>query len=58
MTIDRIIHEQQLGLEWNPPENVLLDKLDLPSYQAAMRLLHQMSFPKGLSYFRSNSTSK
>lgn len=49
MTIDRLIHEQQLGLEWSPPENVLLDKMDLPSYQAAMRLLHQMSDSKGLS---------
>jgi hypothetical protein len=49
MSIDRLIHEQQLGLEWNPPENVLLDKNDLPSYQAAMRLVYQMSNPKGFS---------
>ncbi|KAJ1522331.1 hypothetical protein ONE63_002626 [Megalurothrips usitatus] len=42
MAIDRLIHEQQLGLEWVCPENVLLDKVDLPSYQTAVRLLHQL----------------
>lgn len=42
LTIDRLIHEQQLGLEWTPPENILLDKTDLPSYQAAMKLVYQL----------------
>ncbi|KAK3927976.1 Dynein regulatory complex protein 1 [Frankliniella fusca] len=46
MTIDRVIHEQQLGLEWTLPENVLLDKMDLPSYQAAMKIIHQSSESK------------
>ncbi|XP_052121907.1 dynein regulatory complex protein 1 [Frankliniella occidentalis] len=46
MTIDRLIHEQQLGLEWSPPENVLLNKVDLPSYQAAMKIIYQPSGSK------------
>lgn len=47
MTIDRLIHEQQLGLEWTAPENILLDKEDLQSYQAAVKLVHQISETKG-----------
>ncbi|XP_034241497.1 dynein regulatory complex protein 1 [Thrips palmi] len=46
MTIDRLIHEQQLGLEWTAPENILLDKEDLQSYQAAVKLVYQVLEPK------------
>ncbi|XP_003691004.1 dynein regulatory complex protein 1 [Apis florea] len=36
LTADRIIHEQLLLLEWQPPEEQLLKKEDLPSYCGAM----------------------
>ncbi|XP_006614193.1 dynein regulatory complex protein 1 [Apis dorsata] len=36
LTADRIIHEQLLLLEWQPPEEELLKKEDLPSYCGAM----------------------
>ncbi|XP_012279027.1 dynein regulatory complex protein 1 [Orussus abietinus] len=44
MTADKIIYEQTLGLEWEPPEEPLLSKEDLPSYCAAMCSLRQKSF--------------
>ncbi|KAM0731882.1 Dynein regulatory complex protein 1-like protein [Formica fusca] len=36
LTIDKIIYEQALGLEWNPPEKTLLKKENLPSYCSVM----------------------
>ncbi|XP_076386516.1 dynein regulatory complex protein 1 isoform X1 [Megachile rotundata] len=36
LTADRIIHEQLLGVEWQPPKEQLLRKEDLPSYCGAM----------------------
>lgn len=50
MTIDRLIHEQQLGLEWTAPENTLLDKEDLQSYQAAVKLIYMVSEPKDQNF--------
>ncbi|KAH0533709.1 dynein regulatory complex protein 1 [Cotesia glomerata] len=39
--VDKILYEQMLGLEWEPPEESLLKKEDLPSYQEAMRIINQ-----------------
>ncbi|KOX80024.1 hypothetical protein WN51_06436 [Melipona quadrifasciata] len=36
LTADRIIHEQLLVMEWQPPEKQLLKKEELPSFCAAM----------------------
>ncbi|GAB1866000.1 UPF0407 protein CG10958 [Camponotus japonicus] len=36
LNIDKIIYEQALGLEWDPPEKTLLEKEDLPSYCSVM----------------------
>ncbi|XP_020710437.2 dynein regulatory complex protein 1 [Athalia rosae] len=36
LTVDQIIYENTLGLEWEPPEKPLLAMEDLPSYQEVM----------------------
>ncbi|XP_018403507.1 PREDICTED: dynein regulatory complex protein 1 [Cyphomyrmex costatus] len=36
LNADKIIYEQLLGVEWKPPEKVLLKKEDLPSYRNVM----------------------
>ncbi|XP_076675333.1 dynein regulatory complex protein 1 [Andrena cerasifolii] len=36
LTADRILHEELLRIEWQPPEQKLLKKEDLPSYCAPM----------------------
>ncbi|XP_076232105.1 dynein regulatory complex protein 1 isoform X2 [Calliopsis andreniformis] len=36
LAADRIIHEQLLGVEWQPPTEKLLKKEDLPSYCGAL----------------------
>ncbi|KRT82206.1 hypothetical protein AMK59_3475 [Oryctes borbonicus] len=39
LSIDRILHEQQLGLEWKKPDAQILAKKDLPSYQTGIAML-------------------
>lgn len=34
--IDEMIYEQQLGLEWERPDEFLLQKMDLPSFANAI----------------------
>ncbi|XP_043274905.1 dynein regulatory complex protein 1 [Venturia canescens] len=41
LTADRIIHEQTLGLDWEPPETILLKKEDLPSYKKVVNEMQQ-----------------
>ncbi|XP_076626610.1 dynein regulatory complex protein 1 [Colletes latitarsis] len=41
LAADRIIHEQLLGIEWEPPTEQLLRKEDLPSYCGAMCALKE-----------------
>ncbi|KAL6440299.1 hypothetical protein ACFW04_003104 [Cataglyphis niger] len=41
LTIDKIIYEQALGLDWNPPEKILLKKEDLPSYRSVMYTIEE-----------------
>ncbi|KAG7209368.1 hypothetical protein KM043_015468 [Ampulex compressa] len=41
LTADKIIYEQALGLEWQPPEKQLLKKEDLPSYCSVMCALEK-----------------
>ncbi|XP_034182082.1 dynein regulatory complex protein 1 [Osmia lignaria lignaria] len=41
LSADRIIHEQLLGVEWQPPEEQLLKKEDLVSYCGAMCAIKQ-----------------
>lgn len=36
LTADKIIYEQALGMQWNPPQKILLKKEDLPSYKDIM----------------------
>lgn len=43
LTIDKIIYEQALGLEWKPPEETLLKKEDLPSYRSVMSSIEEGS---------------
>ncbi|KAL1494521.1 hypothetical protein ABEB36_010106 [Hypothenemus hampei] len=33
---DKILYEQQMGLDWDPPPNSIIDKKSLPSYKLAM----------------------
>lgn len=33
---DRILYEQQMGLDWEPPTNFTIDKRALPSYKLAI----------------------
>nr|CAI5869387.1 unnamed protein product [Callosobruchus analis] len=37
---DRVLHEQQMGVEWEPPVRTVIPKTQLQSYQTAMALLH------------------
>ncbi|XP_066991987.2 dynein regulatory complex protein 1 [Anabrus simplex] len=39
LTIDRLIHEQQLGIPWTPPDQSLLEKTDLASFRSAMQVV-------------------
>ncbi|KAI4457059.1 nyd-sp28 protein [Holotrichia oblita] len=39
LSIDRILHEQQLGLEWKKPDAQILKKKDLPSYQSGVEIV-------------------
>ncbi|XP_018327952.1 dynein regulatory complex protein 1 [Agrilus planipennis] len=41
LTIDRILHEQQLGIKWKPPEREIKSKEQLQSYQDALKYLEQ-----------------
>ncbi|XP_015112536.1 dynein regulatory complex protein 1 [Diachasma alloeum] len=41
LAADQIIYEQMLGLDWEPPEEKLLKKEDLPSYCRAMEVIEQ-----------------
>ncbi|XP_066139815.1 dynein regulatory complex protein 1 [Euwallacea fornicatus] len=36
MDSDRILYEQQMGLDWDPPQNFIVDKRTLPSYKLAV----------------------
>ncbi|XP_066255392.1 dynein regulatory complex protein 1 [Euwallacea similis] len=36
LDIDRVLYEQQMGLDWDPPQNFIVDKRTLPSYKLAM----------------------
>ncbi|XP_014602609.1 PREDICTED: dynein regulatory complex protein 1 [Polistes canadensis] len=42
LATDRIIHEQALGLLWQPPEEKLLTKEDLPSYCTAISTINKV----------------
>lgn len=41
LTADKIIYEQALGMEWCPPEEILLKKEDLPSYCSIMSAIEE-----------------
>lgn len=53
LTADRIIHEQLLIMEWQPPEVKLLKKEELPSYCGAMCALKA-----GKIYFKNDLFKK
>lgn len=39
LKVDKVIHEQQLGLKWETPDTSLKEKMDLPSYKMACDML-------------------
>nr|XP_050863595.1 dynein regulatory complex protein 1 isoform X4 [Vespula vulgaris] len=41
LTTDQIIHEEALGLPWQPPEVDILTKEDLPSYCTAINIINK-----------------
>ncbi|XP_020291637.1 dynein regulatory complex protein 1 isoform X2 [Pseudomyrmex gracilis] len=41
LSADKIIYEQALGIEWTPPEEILLKKEDLPSYRSVMHAIEE-----------------
>ncbi|KAL6267785.1 hypothetical protein P5V15_000856 [Pogonomyrmex californicus] len=41
LNADKVIYEQILGIEWNPPEETLLKKKDLPSYRSVMSTIEE-----------------
>jgi hypothetical protein len=45
LDIDRILHEQQLGLEWTSPDLSMLHQEDLSSHRSAMQAVSNL-FPK------------
>jgi hypothetical protein len=47
LDIDRILHEQQLGLEWTCPDLSLLCQEDLSSHCSAMQVVADLSPKKG-----------
>ncbi|KAG8034601.1 hypothetical protein G9C98_007677 [Cotesia typhae] len=49
--VDKILYEQMLGLEWEPPEESLLKKEDLSSYQEAMRIINQNQIYLLINFF-------
>ncbi|XP_060522355.1 dynein regulatory complex protein 1 isoform X2 [Cylas formicarius] len=36
---DKILYEQQLGMEWDPPQDFTVDKKSLPSYKTALNVV-------------------
>ncbi|XP_076249879.1 dynein regulatory complex protein 1 [Rhynchophorus ferrugineus] len=49
---DKILYEQQMGIDWDPPPNFIIDKKALPSYKLALTSLPPESIfdltnPKG-----------
>lgn len=40
LSIDKVLFEQQLGLNWTPPLIKPLKKEELPSYKKAIEMLH------------------
>lgn len=52
LKVDKVIHEQQLGLKWDPPDISLKDKMDMPSYRMAHDAIaeaERKTNPKGKS---------
>jgi hypothetical protein len=47
LDIDRILHEQQLGVEWAAPDLSLLHQEDLASYQSAMQVVANIFTSEG-----------
>jgi hypothetical protein len=47
LDIDRIVHEQQLGLEWTCPDVSLLHMEDLTSYRSATQIVGDIFHEKG-----------
>lgn len=41
LSADKVIYEQALGLEWTPPQEILLKKEDLPSYRDVMHAIEE-----------------
>ncbi|KAG4072679.1 hypothetical protein HA402_004768 [Bradysia odoriphaga] len=41
LAIDKVIFDQQLGIEWHEPDNILLTKMDLVSYNEALKLVEK-----------------
>lgn len=42
LTTDRIIHEQQLGNKWTPPDQNVVEKYELPSFKSALEVIAEL----------------
>lgn len=42
LTTDRIIHEQQLGIKWTPPDQNVVEKHELPSFKSALEVITEL----------------
>jgi len=47
LNIDRILHEQQLGVEWASPDMSFLHQEDLASYQSALQVVADIFTSEG-----------
>ncbi|KAF5270688.1 hypothetical protein FQA39_LY01426 [Lamprigera yunnana] len=45
LNIDKVLYEQQLGLNWNHPPNALMEKTELPSYRSALQVITEIPKP-------------
>ncbi|KAK0180141.1 hypothetical protein PV327_005813 [Microctonus hyperodae] len=58
MKVDKILYEQMLGLDWEPPKVTLLKKEDLPSYREAMSIIENRNDNKQEKIVSSNELQK
>jgi dynein regulatry complex protein 1 len=57
LNIDKILHEQQLGLQWTEPDVKLLQRKELPSYKSAMELMNNSSSPTKVTFIEKGAAS-
>ncbi|KAK0084354.1 hypothetical protein PV325_007190 [Microctonus aethiopoides] len=58
MRVDKIVYEQMLSLDWEPPKVTLLKKEDLPSYREAMSIIENRNNTKQKKIVSSSELQK